>query len=170
MLPAPKRAVERHQATPPLGGPSGRLSEGQRALACPTMERPSPCVPGPSAERGGVGAHHRLDVCASGRHLLAMGPGGAGPPGHRHDGIAAVAMDIHRPGCSGKIQVLRGVCSAQVTRTPQQRAPLLLARYGGKSTGRARPCPVNPPLWAPWGLGRSRAARPSYRTPASASP
>ena len=123
VLPAPRRAAERHQATPPLGGPSGRSSAGQRAPACPTMGRPSPCVPGPSAERGGVGAHHRMDVCAPDRRLLAMGPGVAGPPGHCHRGTATVAMDSHSPGCSGKIQVPCGVCSAQVPMAPEQRAP-----------------------------------------------
>ena len=52
VLLAPRRAAERHPTTPPLGGPSGRPSAGQRAPACPTMARPSPYVTGPATERG----------------------------------------------------------------------------------------------------------------------
>ena len=123
MLPAFKHAAERHLVTPPHGGPSGHPSAGQRAPACQTMGRSSPCVPGPGTERGGVGTYHSVDVRASGTRLLAMGPGVASPPGHRHHHTAAVAVDSHCPGCGGEVQVLRGVCGAQVPRAPKQRGP-----------------------------------------------
>ena len=66
-----------------------------------------------------MGTYHCVDVRASGRRLLAMGPGIAGPLGHRHHDTAAVAVDSNCPGCGGKIQVPRGVCGAQVPRAPE---------------------------------------------------
>ena len=98
-----------------------------------------PRVTGPSAERGGLGAHHRVDVRAPGRRILALNPGVAGLPNHRHHGVAAVSLDSHSPGCSGKIQVPCGVCSAQVPGAPEQGVLVLPTQYGGDSTGGARP-------------------------------
>ena len=90
--------------------------------ARPTMGRLSPCVPGLAAEGGGVGADHRVDVRTSGTCLLAMSPGIAGPPGHRHHGAAAMAMDSHCPGCGGEVQVPPGVRGTQMPRAPEKGA------------------------------------------------
>ena len=49
-----------------------------------------------------------MDVRTTGGHILAMGPGIASPPDHSHHDAAAVAMDSHRPGCGGEVQVPRG--------------------------------------------------------------
>ena len=123
---APGHATERHQATPPFGGPSGYSSAGERAPACPAVGRSPPRVPGPAATRKGLGTHHRVDGRAPDRRLLPMGPNVAGPPRHRHRGAAAVSVDSHSPSGRGKVQVPSRVRGAQVPRAPEQGAPLLL--------------------------------------------
>ena len=130
VLPAPGYAAKRYPAPSPLGGPPGCPSVGQRAPACPTMGRPPTCVSGPATERGGVGTHHRLAVKTTGGRVMAMGPGITSPPGQSHRGDTTVAVDSHRPGCGGELQVPRGVCGTQVPGAPAPGAPILLAQHG----------------------------------------
>ena len=40
--------------------------QDKHAPRCPTMGRPSPCVPGPTKDRGGMGTYRSVDVRASG--------------------------------------------------------------------------------------------------------
>ena len=56
---------------------------------------------------GGMGTYHSVDVRASGRRLVAMGPGVADPPGHCHHHTATMAVDSHCPGCGAELQVPR---------------------------------------------------------------
>ena len=74
-----------------------------------------------------------------------MGPDVPSPPGDSVRGPATVAVDSHRSGCGGQVQIPRRMCGAQVPGAPAQGALVLLAQYGGHGAGGALPGPENPP-------------------------
>ena len=114
-------------------------SAGECASTHSAVGRPLACAPRPSPGHGGAGAHHRLVIRAAGDGLMAMGANVAHPLGHGIYSGAAAAVDCHRSGRGGPIQILRGVRGTQVPRATVQWAPVLLPPHGGLVAGRAPP-------------------------------